>query len=70
MTEQEFSKQFDLSIPLLMYRGLLVEKLIGGYRVSSHLAKSKLEVDKIIDGNPPKSEITLQNNQYLNQKTW
>ena len=60
MTEKEFSDQFNLSIPLVMYRNRLVEKLIGGYRVLNHVVQSKLEVDKVIDGNPPKSELTLQ----------
>ena len=59
ITEEEFSKQFNLSIPLVMYRNRLVEKLIGGYRVLNHVVQSKLEVDKVIDGNPPKSELTL-----------
>jgi hypothetical protein len=33
-----------------VYRGVVVEKLVGGYRLLNHIVKTKPEADKVIDG--------------------
>ena len=44
-------------IPITIYRGVLVEKLIGGYKIFSTTCITEKEVDEIIDA----SLVSLEN---------
>ena len=50
MTEQKsLDELLNKVIPIGVYRGVIVEKLIGGYKVLNNIVKSKEEVDAIIN---------------------
>lgn len=48
-------------IPITAYRGALVEKIIGGYKVLNKKASSPKEVDEIID----KAQDSIKNSLPL-----
>jgi len=47
--DHELTELLNKIVPINMYKGCLVKKLIGGYEVLGHKVKTPSEVDEVID---------------------
>lgn len=56
----ELEELLNAVIPIKVYRGVITEKLVGGYRVLGKIVTSPFEVDMVIDESLKNLENSLK----------